>query len=55
VPEHIRNFSNFDEASRECVEGRMLSGQHFRFANEDALHLGQHIGRYVLRTILAAP
>jgi hypothetical protein len=52
LPEHIRNFRNFDEASRECVDGRMLSGVHFRFANEDALYLGQHISRYVLRTIL---
>ena len=52
LPAYIRNFSNFDEASRECVEGRMLSGAHFRFANEDALYLGQHISRYVLRTIL---
>ena len=54
LPEYIRHFSNFDEASRECVEGRMLSGAHFRFSNEDALHLGQHISRYALRTILAA-
>ena len=53
LPGYIRNFSNFDEASRECVEGRMLSGAHFRFSNEDALYLGQHIGRYALRTILA--
>ena len=52
VPPYSRDFSNFDEASRECVEGRMLSGAHFRFSNEDALYLGQHIGRYVLRTIL---
>jgi hypothetical protein len=52
LPGYIRNFGNFDEASRECVDGRMLSGAHFRFANEDARHLGQHIGRYVLRTTL---
>jgi hypothetical protein len=55
LPGHTRTFGNFDEASRECVEGRMLSGAHFRFANEDARYLGQHIGRYVLRTILAVP
>jgi hypothetical protein len=55
LPGYSRDFSNFDEASRECVEGRMLSGAHFRFSDEDALYLGQHIGRYVLRTILAAP
>src|SRR5829696_8786009 len=54
LPEYIRHFSNFDEASRECVEGRMLSGAHFRFSNEDALHLGQHVSRFALRTILAA-
>jgi PAP2 superfamily len=54
LPGSARTFANFDEASRECVEGRMLSGAHFRFANEDARYLGQHIGRYVLRTILAA-
>jgi hypothetical protein len=51
---YSRNFSSFDDASRECVEGRMLSGAHFRFSNEDALYLGQHISRYVLRTTLAA-
>jgi hypothetical protein len=55
LPGQTRTFGNFDEASRECVEGRMLSGAHFRFANEDARYLGQHIGRYVLRTILAVP
>jgi len=42
------------DASRDCVEGRMLSGNHFRFSDEDALYLGQHISRYVLRTTLAA-
>jgi hypothetical protein len=51
---YSRNFSSFDDASRECVEGRMLSGAHFRFSDEDALYLGQHISRYVLRTTLAA-
>ena len=51
---YSRNFSSFDDASRECVEGRMLSGHHFRFSDEDALYLGQHISRYVLRTTLAA-
>jgi hypothetical protein len=50
---YSRNFSSFDDASRECVEGRMLSGNHFRFSDEDALYLGQHISRYVLRTTLA--
>jgi hypothetical protein len=55
LPGYSRNFSNFDEASRECVEGRMLSGAHFRFSDEDALYLGRHISRYMLRTILAAP
>jgi hypothetical protein len=55
LPGYGRNFSNFDEASRECVDGRMLSGAHFRFSDEDALYLGQHISRYVLRTILADP
>jgi hypothetical protein len=49
-----RNFSSFDDASRECVEGRMLSGAHFRFSDEDALYLGQHISRYAIRNILAA-
>jgi hypothetical protein len=43
------------DPARECVEGRMLSGAHFRVSNEDARYLGQHIGRYVLRTILAVP
>ena len=52
LPEYIRKFGNFDEASRGCVDGRMLTGAHFRFANEDALYLGQHISRYVIRTIL---
>jgi hypothetical protein len=51
---YSRNFSSFDDASRECVEGRMLSGHHFRFSNEDALYLGQHVSRYVIRNILAA-
>ncbi|XIA65173.1 vanadium-dependent haloperoxidase [Bradyrhizobium sp. TZ2] len=51
---YSRNFSSFDYASRECVEGRMLSGQHFRFSDEDALYLGQHVSRYVIRNILAA-
>ena len=54
LPGYSRNFTSFDEASRECVEGRMLSGHHFRFSDEDALHLGQHISRYVLRNFLAA-
>ena len=54
LPAYSRNFTSFDEASRECVEGRMLSGHHFRFSDEDALHLGQHISRYVLRNFLAA-
>ena len=49
-----RNFSSFDDASRECVEGRMLSGAHFRFSDEDALYLGQHVSRYAIRNILAA-
>jgi hypothetical protein len=49
-----RNFSSFDDAPRECVEGRMLSGAHFRFSDEDALYLGQHISRYAIRNILAA-
>jgi hypothetical protein len=51
---HSRNFSSFDDASRECVEGRMLCGAHFRFSDEDALYLGQHVSRYVIRNILAA-
>jgi hypothetical protein len=51
---YSRNFSSFDDASRECVEGRMLSGAHFRFSDEDALYLGQHVSRYVIRNILAA-
>jgi hypothetical protein len=51
---YSRNFSSFDDASRECVEGRMLSGQHFRFSDEDARYLGQHVSRYVIRNILAA-
>ena len=51
---YSRNFSSFDDAARECVEGRMLAGHHFRFSDEDALYLGQHISRYVLRTTLAA-
>jgi hypothetical protein len=51
---YSRNFSSFDDASRECVEGRMLSGHHFRFSDEDALYLGQHVSRYVIRNILAA-
>jgi hypothetical protein len=55
LPGYSRNFTSFDEASRECVEGRMLSGAHFRFSDEDALHLGQHISRYALRNMLAAP
>jgi len=51
---YSRNFSSFDDASRECVEGRMLCGAHFRFSDEDALYLGQHVSRYVIRNILAA-
>lgn len=52
LPDYSRKFVNFDEMARECVEGRMLSGHHFRFSNEDALYLGRHIGRYMLRTVL---
>lgn len=52
LPDYSRKFSNFDEMARECAEGRMFAGHHFRFSDDDALYLGQHIGRYVLRTIL---
>jgi hypothetical protein len=31
----------------------MLAGAHFRSSDEDATYLGQHIGRYVLRTTLS--
>ena len=37
-----------------ALKAGMLSGNHFRFSDEDALYLGQHISRYVLRITLAA-
>ena len=52
LPGSTRKYNSFDEASRECIEGRMFAGAHFRFSDEDANYLGQHVGRYVLRTTL---
>jgi hypothetical protein len=54
VPGKDRSFSSFAAAAKECVDGRVFSGAHFRFANEDALRLGQHVARHALRTALVA-
>ncbi len=44
----VRSFSNFDAAGAELVRARIVSGLHFRFADQDALDLGLKIGEYVL-------
>jgi hypothetical protein len=54
VPGKERAFSSFAAAAKECMDGRVFSGVHFRFANEDALRLGQHVARHALRTTLVA-
>jgi hypothetical protein len=43
-----RSFTSFQEAASELVDARIVSGIHFRFADEDALDLGTNVANYVL-------
>lgn len=47
MPGVTRYFPDFAAAIDELVNARIFSGIHFRFADEDARHLGASIGNYV--------
>ena len=49
----VRSFRSFSQAARENAESRIMAGIHFRFAVEAGLALGQDIGRYTVKTLLA--
>ena len=48
LPGVVRSFASFADAAEELVEARIVSGIHFRFADEDAIDFGARIGRYAL-------
>ena len=43
-----RSFASFEEAASELVDARIVSGLHFRFADEDAIELGNNVANYIL-------
>lgn len=47
-----RDYTRFSDVAQDCVEGRMLMGIHFRFADEAGRSSGQRVGRYVHRYFL---
>jgi hypothetical protein len=42
----IRHFTSFSQAMQEVVDGRVLLGIHFRFADEAARKLGQDVAKW---------
>ena len=44
----VRTFTSFTAAATELVEARIYSGIHFRFADEDAVVLGNQVAHYIL-------
>ena len=47
----LRSFANFEEAASELIDARIVSGIHFRFADEDAIGLGTEVANYVLSNV----
>jgi hypothetical protein len=46
-----RSFPSFEAAANELVDARIVSGIHFRFADEDAIALGTDVANYVLSNV----
>jgi len=44
----LRPFTSFAGAAGELVDARIVSGIHFRFADEDAIELGSGVADYIL-------
>lgn len=44
----LRSFTSFEDAASELVDARIVSGIHFRFADEDAVQLGANVAHYIL-------
>jgi hypothetical protein len=44
----VRSFTNFGDLARELVDARIYAGLHFRFADEDAIRLGDEVGHFIL-------
>lgn len=47
-----RSFSSFGQAAIENADSRVACGIHFRFATRAGLELGEHVGEYVLASLL---
>lgn len=48
LPGVIRQFPSFSAAANEAAESRLFGGIHYRFANEDGLVEGIHIGEWTV-------
>ena len=48
MPGVTRAFPNFNASVDEIVEARIVSGIHFRFADEDAKKVGTAVGEYII-------
>lgn len=49
----VRSFASFSAAAKENVDSRVRAGIHFRFATDAGLALGERIGEYAVKTLLA--
>lgn len=52
-PGKQRSLASFEQAAKENADSRVACGIHFRFATEAGLEMGDHVGDYVLDTLLA--
>ena len=41
-----RDYTRFSQATQEVVDGRVLLGIHFRFADEASRELGQNVAKW---------
>ncbi|MDL1859535.1 vanadium-dependent haloperoxidase [Betaproteobacteria bacterium PRO7] len=49
----VRSFASFSAAAKENADSRVRAGIHFRFATDAGLALGERIGEYAVKTLLA--
>ena len=47
-----RNYTSFSQAAQEVVDGRVLLGIHFRFADEASRELGKNVSRWGYKNYL---
>ena len=52
LPGVVRTFSSFRDAVAQVADARVYAGFHFRFSCNDAMEMGQKVGKYVENAVM---